>query len=89
MIRARGLAPASPKDPLKAFLLVLSNAENRVILQIQALESSVSCDQEFNGGDHAGVGDEVEEPCDVLLKEDKVVRGVVLLKYPPNMAKKR
>ena len=89
MIRARGLAPASPKDPLKAFLLVLSNAENRVILQIQALESSVACDQEFDSGDHAGMCDEVEETSDVLLKEYEVVRGIVVLKYLPNMAKER
>ena len=68
---------------------MLSNAKNRVVLQIQALETSVSCDQEFNGGDHAGVSDEVKEPSDVLLKEDKVVRGVILLKYLPNMAKER
>ena len=87
-IRSRSPAPAAAKDTLKAFLLVLSNAENGIIFQIQALESSVSCDQEFNGRDHAGVGDEVEEPGDVLLKEDEVVRGVVLLKYLPNMAKK-
>ena len=88
MIRSRGPAPATTKDTLKAFLLVLSNAENRVILQIQALKSSVACDQELNGRDHAGMGDEVEEPGDVLLKEDKVVRGVILLKYPPNMTEK-
>ena len=76
-IRSRGPAPATTKDTLKAFLLVLSNAENGIILQIQALESSVSCDQELNGRDHAGVDDEVEEPGDVLLKEDEVVRRVI------------
>ena len=89
MIRSRGLTPASTKDPLKTFLLVLSNAENRVILQIQALEISVACDLEFNSGDHAGMCDEVEESGDVLLKEYKVVREVIVLKYLPNMAKER
>ena len=70
MIGSRGLAPASTKDPLKTFMLVLSYAENRIVLQVQALECSVTCDQEFNSGDHTGMGDEVEEPGDVLLKED-------------------
>ena len=70
MIRSRGLAPATAKDTLKTFLLMLSHAENRVILQVQALESSVSCDQEFNGRDHAGVSDKVEESRDVLLEKD-------------------
>ena len=89
MIRSRGPAPASTKDPLEAFLLIVSNAENRVILQIKPLESSVACDQEFNSGDHARMCDEVEEPGDVLLKENEVVRGVILLKDLPNVAKKR
>ena len=79
VIRAGSLAPATTKDTLKAFLLMLSDAENRVVLKIQALQSSVSCDQKLNGGDHAGVRDEVEEAGDVLLKKDKVVRGVIVL----------
>ena len=54
---------------------MLSNAENRVVLQVQALESSVACNQEFNN--HTGMCDEVEEPGDVLLKEDEVVRRVI------------
>ena len=36
-----------------------------------------------------GMGDEVEEPGDVLLKEDKVVRGVILLKNLPDASEKR
>ena len=68
---------------------MLSNAENRVVLQVQALESCVACDQEFHCGDHSGMGDEVEEPSDVLLKENKVVSGVVLLKNLPNVSEKR
>ena len=35
------------------------------------------------------MGDEVEEPSDVLLKENKVVSGVVLLKNLPNVSEKR
>ena len=70
-------------------LLMLSNAENRIVLQVQALESCVTCDQEFHCGDHPGMGDEVEEPSDVLLKENKVVSGVVLLKNLPNVSEKR
>ena len=89
MVGPGGLPPSAPKDPLKTFLLMLSNAEDRVALQVQALESCVTCDQEFYGGDHSGMGDEVEETSDVLLEENKVVSGVVLLKYLPNMSKKR
>ena len=62
MIGTRGLAPATTKDPLKTFLLVLSNAENRVVLQVQALESSVACDQEFNSGDHTGCVTKLKNP---------------------------
>ena len=89
MVGARGLAPATTKDPLKTFLSVLSNAENRVVLQVQALGSSVACDQEFHSGDHAGMCDEVEEPVDVLLKEDQVIGGIILLKYLPDVSKER
>ena len=35
------------------------------------------------------MGDEVEEPGDVLLKEDQVVRRVILLKNLPDASKKR
>ena len=87
MVGTRGLAPATSKDPLKTFLLVLSNAENRVVLQVQALESSVACNQEFNN--HTGMCDEVEEPGDVLLKEDKVICGIILLKYLPDVSEER
>ena len=68
---------------------MLSNAENRVVLQVQALESCVTRDEEFHCGDHTGMGDEVEEPGDVLLKENKVVSGIVLLKNLPNVSEKR
>ena len=79
VIRAGSLTPSTTKDALKAFLLMLSDTENRVVSKIQALKSSVSCDQKLHGGDHAGVGDEIEEAGDVLLKKDKVVRGVIVL----------
>ena len=79
MIGAGSLAPTTTKDALKAFLLVLSNAENGVVLKIQALKSSLACDQELHGGNHAGVCDEIEEAGNVLLKEDEVIRGVVVL----------
>ena len=34
------------------------------------------------------MGDEVEEPGNVLLKEDQVIRGVMLLKDLPNPSEK-
>ena len=67
---------------------MLSNAENRVVLQGETLESSVSGNQEFDSGDHPGVSDEVEESGDVLLKEYKVICGVMLLKNLPNLPEK-
>ena len=79
VIGAGSLAPSTTKDALKAFLLVLSDTENGIIPEIQALKSCISCDQELNGGDHAGVGDEIEEAGNVLLIEYKVIRGVVVL----------
>ena len=79
VIGAGSLTPSTTKDALKAFLLMLSDTENRVVSEIQTLKSSVSCDQELNGGDHAGVGDEIEEAGNVSLKKDKVVRGVNVL----------
>ena len=33
--------------------------------------------------------DEVEEPGDVLLKEDKVICGIILLKYLPDVSEER
>ena len=52
------------------------------------MESSISGNQEFDSGDHPGVSDKVEESGDVLLKEYKVVCGVMLLKNLPNLSEK-
>ena len=69
VVGAGGLAPSATKDALKAFFLALSDTEYRIIPEVQALECGVSCDQELNCGDHARMGDEVEETGDVLLVE--------------------
>ena len=66
---------------------MLSDTEYRVISEIQALESGISCDQELNCGDHARMCDEVEEAGDVLLVEDEVIRGVIALQQSPDMTK--
>ena len=49
MVGARSLAPATTKDSLKAFLVMLGNAEYRVVAEVQALERSIPCDQKLDG----------------------------------------
>ena len=67
---------------------MLSDTEYRVVSKVQALEGGISSDQELDCGDHTRVRDEVEETGDVLLVEDEVVRGVIVLQNPPNTTKK-
>lgn len=86
-IGPRGASPASTKDPLKAFLLMLGDTEYRVIVEVKALSRGVATNQKLGGGDHAGMGDEVEETGNILLEEDKVVGGVEVLKQVPNVTK--
>ena len=87
MIGSRSPAPTAAKDALKAFLLVLGNAENRIILKVQALKGSIPGDEELNGGDHPRMSDKIEETGDVLLVADEVVSGVEALKKAPNATK--
>ena len=67
VVGTRGLAPATAE----AFLMVLGNAEYRVVAEVQALERGVPCDQKLDSGDHARMCDEIEEAGNVLLIEDE------------------
>ena len=68
MVRSRGATYTAPtKDPLKPFVLVLGDTQYRIITEVEALESGVAENEELDHGDHPWVGDEVEEPSNVLF----------------------
>ena len=87
MICTRSPAPTATKDALKAFLLVLGDTENRIVLKVQALKGRVPGDEELNGGDNSRMSDEIEKAGDVLLVEDEVVSGVGVLTQAPKVTK--